>query len=178
VNKKERDNVKSKYIWLSISCILLMIIIAVEWNSKLVEEALSGLTKYELNEKYYLNYEYRSVGIVPPRINSIVLLDENYKQISNKNDYFDYEFYINEGIKVGAPNEDYIYTEPEKLAYRKKAKGYKVDNKNLRIVLGINFHKNIPETFSPYIKISYSILGIRKNIKIKICLIKTSQTAQ
>lgn len=98
-----------------------------------------------LNE-YNLNQQYFlhytfKTGILKPKINNIELLDENYKPIPNENDYFDYDFY--------------------------KAHG----TEKTRITLRINFRKKMPEDYSPYININYSILGIKRSLTMKIILI-------
>lgn len=167
------NNVKLKVICTIVLGIFFIVFAVIVYNSKIVGEMSSGLTVYKQNEKYYQNYGYRREGIVEPKINDIVLLDDNYKPIPNENDYFHYEFYINEDTKEGVSYEDYIFEGV--LRYRKKVKGYRVENNELRVVLGIIFYKKMPEDYSSYIKISYSTLGIKRNCIMKIALIHTIQ---
>lgn len=149
--------------------ILFIAFTLIVYSSKIVGTMLSGLTIYKLNEKTILNFGYKREGKLEPKIIDIVLLDDNKKPIPNENEFFHYEFYINEGAKKDVSYEDYIFDGP--LRYKKNIKGYKVENNELRIVLEINFYKKMPENYSVKIKLSYSTFGIKRNHIMETILI-------
>ena len=160
---------KPKVICSIVLGILFIVFASIVYSSKIVGIMGSGLYRYKLNEKNILNFGYKREGRLEPKIIDIVLLDDNKKPIPNENEFFHYEFYINEGIKKDVSYEDYIFDGP--LRYKKNIKRYRVENNELRIVLEITFYKKMPENYSVKIKLSYSTLGIKRNYIIETILI-------
>lgn len=146
--------------------IFLTVITVIVWNVKLVGENSAGVNKYNLNEKYYIPYTFRSEGILKPKINDIELLDDDYNHIPEENKYFGYGFCIDENPKTAMSS---FYDEDFK-----KFEGYKIDNRELTVVLAINFRNEIDKDFSPYIKITYNILGIKRSVLKKITFINSA----
>jgi hypothetical protein len=160
---------KSKVKWLFLISIILVGIIFLSWSIKLIGKSSTGLTTYNLDESYYLSYNFKSQGIMNPEIKDIVLLDDNYKPISYDNDAFSYDFYIDENKHTGVLTEESDFSEEIKT-------GYKIRAKDFQVVLAINFHKKLDTNFQPYIKITYDNFGIKRSLEQKVTDMISVQT--
>ncbi|MCB2291430.1 hypothetical protein LGK97_17020 [Clostridium sp. CS001] len=166
---------KPKVKWLFLISIILVGIIFLSWSMKLIGKSSTGLTTYNLDECYYLSYNFKSQGIMNPKIKDIVLLDDNYKPITYDNNAFSYDFYIDENKHTGVLTEESALSEEIKMGY-KEIKGYKIREKDFQVVLVINFHKKLETNFQPYIKITYDNFGIKRSLEQKVTVISSVQT--
>lgn len=159
---------------LIILAIIFVFIAIILSNNKLVGQTSTGFSEYDSEKKYYLSYDYIYEGFIQPNIKEIILLDENYKPIPKDNDDFSYRFYIDENKRTGALVEGDAFTEDIIEGYR-DANRYKVRDKKLKVVLEIVFHGKMNTKFEPYIRITYDILGLRRNLKNKKSIISLKQ---
>lgn len=86
----------------------MLLSLYIVWNIKILGISSTGLNEYNLEKKYYLSFNYQSVGILYPKISDIVLLDYNNKPVPKENNLFSYEFFIDENRKTGVLTNDYV----------------------------------------------------------------------
>lgn len=160
------DNIRR----LIILSILFIFITGALYSNKLVGINSTRFNAYDYEKEYYLSYNFSYEGFINPKIIDITLLDENYKPIPYDNNAFSYEFYIDENKHTGALSEDSDLIKNIK-AEHKMAKGYKIRDKECQVVLKIVFHNKIDADFTPYIRINYNILWVKRNLKKKIGIV-------